>query len=129
MVRSNGWLMYMENNNLCPLCNKELGNAPGIGPVCDTKDCPVSDDADLWSLDSDGKPVRENSPFNFDIALLAGDSILMNEQAKLLRECRAMLDELIEKKVGIESLVCGSTTIGNLRAELHKYRPQGVFGK
>jgi len=48
-----------------------------------------------------------------------------NEKVKLLRECRLALDELIIKKPGIESLVCGSTTLGNLRAELHLYRKSG----
>ena len=50
-----------------------------------------------------------------------------NEQARLLRECRAAIDSLINQKKGIESLVCGSTTLGNLRAKLGAYRPQGVF--
>ena len=63
-----------------------------------------------------------------DEAIAAGDSVLLNEQAALLRECRAALDDLIAKKPGIEALQCGSTTLGNLRAELYKYRPQGVFG-
>lgn len=40
------------------------------------------------------------------------------ELMQYVRECRHMLDDLIAKKQGIESLVCGSSTIGNLRAEL-----------
>lgn len=47
-----------------------------------------------------------------------------DEQAALLRECRAALEELIRKKPGIEALHCGSTTLGNLRAELYDYRRQ-----
>lgn len=63
-----------------------------------------------------------------DDAIAAGDSVLMDEQAALLRECRAALDSLIEQKPTIAGLVCGSTTLGNLKAELSAYRPQGVFG-
>ena len=63
-----------------------------------------------------------------DDAIAAGDSVLMNEQAALLRECRAALDSLIAKKPTLAGLLCGSTTLGNLRAELCAYRPQGVFG-
>ena len=62
-------------------------------------------------------------------AILAGDSVLMDEQAALLRECRKALDELLQKKPNMAGLVCGSTTLGNLRAELYNYRPQGVFGE
>lgn len=64
-----------------------------------------------------------------DEAVRAGDAVLMAEQAALLRECRAALDDLIKKKPGIEALLCGSTTLGNLRASLYDYRPQGVMGK
>lgn len=63
-----------------------------------------------------------------DDAVAAGDSVLMNEQAALLRECRFALDSLLTKKPMLAALLCGSTTLGNLRAELGKYRPQGVFG-
>lgn len=63
-----------------------------------------------------------------DYAMKAGDSVLLNEQAALLRECRAALDSLITQKPTLAGLVCGSTTLGNLRAELGKYRQQGVFG-
>lgn len=40
----------------------------------------------------------------------------------LLRECRFALDELISKKPTLGGLLCGSTTLGNLRAELYKFR-------
>ena len=60
-------------------------------------------------------------------AIKAGDGVLMAEQAMLLRECRSALDDLIKKKPGIEALLCGSTTLGNLRASLYDYRPQGVM--
>ena len=53
---------------------------------------------------------------------------LLNEQAKLLRECRLALDELLKKKPALAGLLCGYTTLGNLRADLYAYRPQGVFG-
>ena len=39
-----------------------------------------------------------------------------------LRECRFALDELISQRPGIAALRCGSTTLGNLRAELAMYR-------
>lgn len=61
-------------------------------------------------------------------AIDAGNSVLMNEQAALLRECRAAIDSLIVQKPALAGLICGSTTLGNLKAELHAYRPQGVFG-
>lgn len=64
---------------------------------------------------------------NFTDAIAAGDSVILNEQAALLRECRAALDALIAKKPGLAGLECGSTTLGNLRAELYEYRPKGVF--
>ena len=60
-------------------------------------------------------------------ALEAGDSVLLNEQAALLRECRAAIDSLIKQKPALAGLVCGSTTLGNLKASLYEYRPQGVF--
>lgn len=50
----------------------------------------------------------------------------MTTEAKLLRECAAALEDLIKKKPGIEALVCGSTTLGNLRVELREYRPRGA---
>ena len=61
-------------------------------------------------------------------AVAAGDSVLLNEQAALLRECRAALDSLIKQKPTLAGLLCGSTTLGNLKAELHAYRPQGILG-
>ena len=60
-------------------------------------------------------------------ALAAGDSVLLNEQAALLRECRLALDDLLRQNPTMTGLLCGSTTLGNLRAELYAYRPQGVF--
>ena len=60
-------------------------------------------------------------------AMAAGDGVLINEQAALLRECRAALDDLLRQKPMMTGLHCGSSTLGNLRAELHEYRPQGVF--
>ena len=35
----------------CPLCGTILENAPGIGPYCPSKGCPVSDGADLFRED------------------------------------------------------------------------------
>lgn len=61
-------------------------------------------------------------------AIEAGDGVLIEEQAALLRECRLALDELISKKPMLTGLICGSTTLGNLKSSLYDYRPQGVFG-
>lgn len=63
-----------------------------------------------------------------DEAIKAGDSVLLNEQAALLRECRLALDDLLRQRPMMAALVCGSTTLGNLLASLYDYRPQGVFG-
>ena len=62
-----------------------------------------------------------------DDAVAAGDSVLLNEQAALLRECRFALDELLRDKPMLAAKICGSTTLSNLRASLYDYRPQGVF--
>ena len=74
----------------------------------------------------DEQPAQQ--PVTMDDAIAAGDSVLMNEQAALLRECRAALDSLIAQKPTLAGLLCGSATLGNLKAELYAYRPQGVFG-
>lgn len=63
----------------------------------------------------------------FDQIIKDMDQCLMNEQASLLRECRSAFDDLLRKKPMLAGLVCGSTTLGNLRAMLHEFRPQGVF--
>lgn len=62
-------------------------------------------------------------------ALAAGDGVLLNEQAALLRECRLALDNLLCQNPILTNLLCGSTTLGNLRTELYAYRPQGVFNE
>jgi len=66
-------------------------------------------------------------PITIDDAISAGDSVLLNEQASLLRECRTALDSLLHQKPTLAGLQCGSTTLGNLRASLYEHRPQGVF--
>jgi len=60
-------------------------------------------------------------------AIAAGDSVLLNEQAALLRECRAALDALLKEKPMLAGKLCGFTTLGNLRAMLYEYRPSGVM--
>ena len=60
-------------------------------------------------------------------AIIAGNEVLLNEQAQLLRECRSALDSLIKQRPNMAGLLCGSTTLGNLRAELGAYRPSGVM--
>ena len=66
---------------------------------------------------------------DFNEVIHAGDVDTINAQAVLLRECRAAIDSLIAQKPGLTGLVCGSTTLGNLRASLYDFRPQGIFGE
>lgn len=87
------------------------------------------------ALDAEDDPLefvisrqRLRRAVTMEDAVQAGNSVLLNEQAMLLRECRAALDDLVKKKPGIEALLCGSTTIGNLRVSLGAHRPQGVMG-
>ncbi len=61
-------------------------------------------------------------------AIEAGNGVLLNEQAALLRELRLALDDLLNKKPELAGLLCGTTTLGNHRATLYDYRPSGVFG-
>ena len=49
-----------------------------------------------------------------------------SEQAALLRECRAALDALIDKKPALAMLLCGSTTLGNLKASLHDFKEKST---
>lgn len=67
------------------------------------------------------------SVIDMEAVRAADDSVLLNEQAALLRECRLALEELLKKKPMLAGLICGSTTLGNLRASLYAYRPQGGF--
>lgn len=65
-------------------------------------------------------------------AVASGDNVLLSEQAALLRQCRAALDSLLATKPALSAIEyqCGALrdSIGNLRATLYEYRPQGVFG-
>lgn len=65
---------------------------------------------------------------DMEYAVAAGDNVLMQEQARLLRRCRMALDALLKEKPMLAAKLCGTTTLGNLRAELYEYRPSGVFG-
>jgi hypothetical protein len=65
---------------------------------------------------------------SMDDAIAAGNGVLLNEQALLLRECRHALDDLLRDKPMLAGKMCGTTTLGNLRAMLYDYRPQGVLG-
>jgi hypothetical protein len=75
-----------------------------------------------------GSHMPEAHIVTMDDAMAAGNGVLIEEQAALLRECRAALDDLLKKKPMMTALICGSTTLGNLRASLYEYRPQGVIG-
>ena len=46
---------------------------------------------------------------------------LEKQQAALLSECRAALESLIAKTPALAGVVHGSTTLGNLKAELFAY--------
>lgn len=83
-----------------------------------------------WGVDSRlmRKAADEIENLRGDSFVSAGDAVLLSEQASLLRECRTAIDSLIAQKPGVAGLICGSTTIGNLRASLYDYRPKGVFG-
>jgi len=92
-----------------------LGNVDYI-PCCTDQTCPKC------------KPPQPKQDIpTMDDAIAAGNGVLMNEQAALLRECRSALDSLIQQKPQLAGLLCGSTTLGNLKASLYGYRPQGVF--
>ena len=53
------------------------------------------------------------------------EAIAATPSAAFLRECRAALDDLIRQKPTMAGLICGSTTLGNPRAELGAYRDGG----
>ena len=76
---------------------------------------------------SKSKQAEQYIP-TMDDAVQAGNGVLLEEQAALLRECRAALDSLLLQKPTLAGLICGLTTLGNLKASLYAYRPQGVFG-
>lgn len=75
-----------------------------------------------------GIQMPENYISTIDDAIASADGVLMNEQAALLLECRSAIDSLLAQKPMLSALQCGSTTLGNLKASLYAYRPQGIFG-
>ena len=77
---------------------------------------------------ANGINMPENYVPTMDDAIAAGSSVLIEEQALLLRECRHALDDLLRDKPMLAAKRCGTTTLGNLRSMLYDYRPQGVFG-
>ena len=64
-----------------------------------------------------------------EYAVQAGDAVLLEEQAVLLRACRRAIDQLLESKPMLGAFNYGTSTLGNLRAELYEFRPQGIFGE
>ena len=55
----------------------------------------------------------------------------MAEQAMLLRQCRRALDDLLAARPMLRAFSYGEqrgTTLGNLRSDLHAYRPQAIMG-
>jgi len=61
-------------------------------------------------------------------AIAAGQSVLIAEQAALLRECRSALHSLLTQKPMLGAFQYGTSTLGNLQASLHEYRPGSIFG-
>jgi hypothetical protein len=47
-----------------------------------------------------------------------------DEKTALLRECRAALDDLLADKPLLAAKLCGTNTLGNLRAMLYAYRAE-----
>lgn len=47
---------------------------------------------------------------------------LIAEQTSLLRQCRMALDDLLNKKPMLAGMLCGTTTLGNMRAALSAYK-------
>ena len=102
------------------LCTRQSGHDGPCAVIADDKE------RELVSrgMSRLSEPVQEP---NMKDAIIAGNEVLLNEQAWLLRECRGALDSLIKQWPNMAGLLCGSTTLGNLRAELGAYRPSGVM--
>ena len=66
----------------------------------------------------------QNHLFMLD-AVNAGDGVLLNEQAELLRKCRRAIDNI---SLPDDTLLFDSVTFGDLKQELNEPRPRGVFG-
>jgi hypothetical protein len=87
---------------------------------------------DVIALLERGCPPREIAEDlrrleDFSDALNAVDGVLLGEQARLLRECRAGIDALLAAKPALAGFTWVSGTLGNLRTELHEQRPSGVM--
>jgi hypothetical protein len=87
----------------------------------------------LQGLEAGGEVPAQPAPMTeFEEAVAACDNTLhhaidhwqdkASEQAALLRECRFAIDILIKKQPALAMTLCGSTTLGNLKASLHDYR-------
>lgn len=79
-----------------------------------------------WQPDANEIAAGEYTDMSY--AVYAGYSVIINEQATLLRECRLAIDALLDQKPMLGAMLCGSTTLGNLRVDLHAIRPKDVFG-
>jgi hypothetical protein len=126
----------------CDRCGKRHGGevhhwiVPDFGFLFPTED---SARRHLANINSADKPspcfvtTPPAAPMNeFEEAVAAVDNTLhyaidhwqdrASEQAALLRECRFALDILIKKQPALAMTLCGSTTLGNLKASLYDYR-------
>ena len=62
------------------------------------------------------------------VARLAKALAVIDGQAALLGDCRKALDALLAKRPILGALNYGTTTLGNLRAELYEYRAGAAHG-
>lgn len=67
-----------------------------------------------------------NNPSMKD-AVEAGNAVLINEQATLLRRCRSALDELLADKPLLAGFIANNETLGNLKVALYDYKTDGIF--
>jgi uncharacterized protein YbaA (DUF1428 family) len=141
----------------CDRCGKRLGDegdihtcSPRADPIGDAQDRLIAELAAqpapvqkpvatmrMLHTYGDTTPPAAAHMTEFEEAVAAVDNTLhhaidhwqdkASEQAVLLRECRFAIDTLIEKKPALAMLLCGSTTLGNLKASLHDYRVKGIF--
>lgn len=87
----------------------------------DCEICAAAKQAEWYCRHGISKLIAEHKALRAEVERL-------REAASLLRECRLALDDLLRDKPMLAAKLCGTTTLGNLRAMLYEYRPQGVLG-
>ena len=85
-----------------------------------------------WTTRQSARSTTQSGCLNADVTgTNAVDEGLMAEQAMLLRQCRRALDDLLAARPMLRAFSYGEqrgTTLGNLRSDLHEYRPQAIMG-